>query len=127
MIRRPPRSTLFPYTTLFRSHGKTARLVRIISAEFHQQKPATLGKEIKVWCSLLLQAVHDASFKAFQSDWMELQYLRNMIGCEECISISQSNKCTMLRTVNQFQFSFEHNGARTFGSDQRARNIESSF
>src|SRR3712207_9366042 len=22
MIRRPPRSTLFPYTTLFRSHGK---------------------------------------------------------------------------------------------------------
>src|SRR2546422_2152852 len=25
MIRRPPRSTLFPYTTLFRSPGATAR------------------------------------------------------------------------------------------------------
>src|SRR3712207_7290053 len=25
MIRRPPRSTLFPYTTLFRSDGRTAR------------------------------------------------------------------------------------------------------
>src|SRR6266496_6068071 len=25
MIRRPPRSTLFPYTTLFRSHGPAAR------------------------------------------------------------------------------------------------------
>src|SRR5256885_7502329 len=24
MIRRPPRSTLFPYTTLFRSHGREA-------------------------------------------------------------------------------------------------------
>src|SRR3712207_8936306 len=24
MIRRPPRSTLFPYTTLFRSHGFTS-------------------------------------------------------------------------------------------------------
>src|SRR5256885_12981343 len=24
MIRRPPRSTLFPYTTLFRSHGRIA-------------------------------------------------------------------------------------------------------
>src|SRR5258707_15853337 len=24
MIRRPPRSTLFPYTTLFRSHAKIA-------------------------------------------------------------------------------------------------------
>src|SRR2546426_6682035 len=31
MIRRPPRSTLFPYTTLFRSdlrHGSTSRAVR---------------------------------------------------------------------------------------------------
>src|SRR5947207_7933425 len=26
MIRRPPRSTLFPYTTLFRSHGVRAVL-----------------------------------------------------------------------------------------------------
>src|SRR2546425_8630693 len=25
MIRRPPRSTLFPYTTLFRSHGRDTR------------------------------------------------------------------------------------------------------
>src|SRR5438874_3950867 len=25
MIRRPPRSTLFPYTTLFRSHGREIR------------------------------------------------------------------------------------------------------
>src|SRR3989442_13556544 len=28
MIRRPPRSTLFPYTTLFRSQGAQARLRR---------------------------------------------------------------------------------------------------
>src|SRR5437899_6116112 len=27
MIRRPPRSTLFPYTTLFRSHNVTVDLV----------------------------------------------------------------------------------------------------
>src|SRR5205814_6213757 len=26
MLRRPPRSTLFPYTTLFRSHGSKSRL-----------------------------------------------------------------------------------------------------
>src|SRR2546422_4317719 len=26
MIRRPPRSTLFPYTTLFRSFGKTVNV-----------------------------------------------------------------------------------------------------
>src|SRR2546429_7333930 len=37
MIRRPPRSTLFPYTTLFRSHlgiGGTL-LVGILSLVFH--------------------------------------------------------------------------------------------
>src|SRR2546422_4505590 len=28
MIRRPPRSTLFPYTTLFRSHPRLAALRR---------------------------------------------------------------------------------------------------
>src|SRR3712207_7327425 len=28
MIRRPPRSTLFPYTTLFRSRGEDVRGVR---------------------------------------------------------------------------------------------------
>src|SRR5690348_17917170 len=28
MIRRPPRSTLFPYTTLFRSAGQVARVRR---------------------------------------------------------------------------------------------------
>src|SRR3712207_7440680 len=27
MIRRPPRSTLFPYTTLFRSQGNTSRTI----------------------------------------------------------------------------------------------------
>src|SRR2546430_10641293 len=29
MIRRPPRSTLFPYTTLFRSRGEVSRDIRL--------------------------------------------------------------------------------------------------
>src|SRR3712207_9088043 len=33
MIRRPPRSTLFPYTTLFRSQPKTAEDVKAIVAD----------------------------------------------------------------------------------------------
>src|SRR5258708_24816305 len=32
MIRRPPRSTLFPYTTLFRSNLRTCRLLLAITA-----------------------------------------------------------------------------------------------
>src|SRR3989338_6816772 len=31
MIRRPPRSTLFPYTTLFRSHGAGIASVHLLS------------------------------------------------------------------------------------------------
>src|SRR2546422_8173458 len=31
MIRRPPRSTLFPYTTLFRSHGEADELLRHVA------------------------------------------------------------------------------------------------
>src|SRR3712207_7270875 len=32
MIRRPPRSTLFPYTTLFRSHAGRVSVLRASSA-----------------------------------------------------------------------------------------------
>src|SRR3712207_9540687 len=39
MIRRPPRSTLFPYTTLFRSHLDIARAAReLLSLFAHQWK-----------------------------------------------------------------------------------------
>src|SRR5690348_17976195 len=33
MIRRPPRSTLFPYTTLFRSDGELAEVVGLVDEE----------------------------------------------------------------------------------------------
>src|SRR3712207_8700370 len=32
MIRRPPRSTLFPYTTLFRSHSSVKLLIKDIES-----------------------------------------------------------------------------------------------
>src|SRR3989449_1679379 len=54
MIRRPPRSTLFPYTTLFRSHDEgLERLegvragreplgpVELVSAQFDQDRKST--------------------------------------------------------------------------------------
>src|SRR3712207_7080085 len=37
MIRRPPRSTLFPYTTLFRSFGEDDALIQIDLGEFHDK------------------------------------------------------------------------------------------
>src|SRR2546425_2055771 len=38
MIRRPPRSTLFPYTTLFRSHGARPRAGAVPGG--HRRRPA---------------------------------------------------------------------------------------
>src|SRR5256885_7091845 len=40
MIRRPPRSTLFPYTTLFRSHLALELLVELVHAAEHRPWPA---------------------------------------------------------------------------------------
>src|SRR2546425_6523512 len=37
MIRRPPRSTLFPYTTLFRSRGGGRLIVRFEPAQAHDE------------------------------------------------------------------------------------------
>src|SRR3712207_7481412 len=50
MIRRPPRSTLFPYTTLFRSvpdrsPGSTGRGARV------QDRPACSSTPGSVWCA----------------------------------------------------------------------------
>src|SRR2546422_6992792 len=39
MIRRPPRSTLFPYTTLFRSLDRRGPEVTVVAAEQHLMQP----------------------------------------------------------------------------------------
>src|SRR3989449_4185005 len=53
MIRRPPRSTLFPYTTLFRSHGRD--LLTLLERRFEQLHP-----EVDVrWLDMGSQEVYD--------------------------------------------------------------------
>src|SRR2546430_12814131 len=46
MIRRPPRSTLFPYTTLFRSEFQDAG-VKIPAGEWHTLKIKTVRDHIE--------------------------------------------------------------------------------
>src|SRR3712207_6907767 len=48
MIRRPPRSTLFPYTTLFRSSGKADRCKVVLPPLDSDKTSLTLrGLEVK--------------------------------------------------------------------------------
>src|SRR3712207_7137863 len=44
MIRRPPRSTLFPYTTLFRSPAFTGQSVPEVVFKVVYEQPAPLGQ-----------------------------------------------------------------------------------
>src|SRR2546429_4855391 len=62
MIRRPPRSTLFPYTTLFRSPSNTANVAGHRPAT--QSTPAGLDRVLRTIC--LIGAVPLAP--AHQSD-----------------------------------------------------------
>src|SRR2546427_6973505 len=68
MIRRPPRSTLFPYTTLFRSHegqeagGTAGKIIvkdRIADAMFPQvrseEHTSELQSQSNLVCRLLLE------------------------------------------------------------------------
>src|ERR1017187_4155175 len=63
MIRRPPRSTLFPYTTLFRSPIETPvmpRVARVLSARYFfsirsEEHTSELQSPMYLVCRLLLE------------------------------------------------------------------------
>src|SRR2546429_2609997 len=66
MIRRPPRSTLFPYTTLFRSHARIARRalsagvpagagLPLLGAGRSEEHTSELQSRLHLVCRLLLE------------------------------------------------------------------------
>src|SRR5256885_10697676 len=61
MIRRPPRSTLFPYTTLFRSTDAAplaAHLLASVTGHPGTSQPAPWGRDF-LWRNVLAAAPHD--------------------------------------------------------------------
>src|SRR5438309_7582582 len=46
MIRRPPRSTLFPYTTLFRSLGGPKRKLGCALGRIEEDRPPNAGHDV---------------------------------------------------------------------------------
>src|SRR3712207_7581586 len=74
MIRRPPRSTLFPYTTLFRSRpGAGGRGARQMRAEVDAETRAGLEEERR----LLLDSLRDLERRSEEhtSELQSRQYL----------------------------------------------------
>src|SRR5256885_15363183 len=51
MIRRPPRSTLFPYTTLFRSRRRSAAARRASSRPISRKKPRPISSASRRCCA----------------------------------------------------------------------------
>src|SRR5256886_3653498 len=80
MIRRPPRSTLFPYTTLFRSADA------ITQAAFD---PEELEREIEVVCEEIKRSLDSPARKLskelFAAAYARHPYGRPVIGTEESV------------------------------------------
>src|SRR2546429_4729738 len=58
MIRRPPRSTLFPYTTLFRSQLLDSRVVAIASVDASGRVKLVLAPQLEDRKSTRLNSSH---------------------------------------------------------------------
>src|SRR2546427_1230007 len=94
MIRRPPRSTLFPYTTLFRSSGEVFSLRRLVEAKPGSVRPGLHPLEV-AWIragSLEFQATSSRS----EEHTSELQSQSNLV----CRLLLEKKKKETLRTYN---------------------------
>src|SRR5256885_12098795 len=85
MIRRPPRSTLFPYTTLFRSRcictGSAAKALCLsmvpIKAARSEEHTSELQSPCNLVCRLLLEKKKDTSLDRLRD--VELQHRARLV------------------------------------------------
>src|SRR2546430_11408320 len=73
MIRRPPRSTLFPYTTLFRSHLKYAAQLPS-SQRGRSQQPYLSLRSPQHPCVIHIQIVTDRKSTRLNSSHSQISY-----------------------------------------------------
>src|SRR5690348_17797170 len=78
MIRRPPRSTLFPYTTLFRSRSTSSRaktgsshrhvsVTRVAACPRSEEHTSELQSPVHLVCRLLLEKKKKQSIPLFHA------------------------------------------------------------
>src|SRR5258706_2892190 len=72
MIRRPPRSTLFPYTTLFRSIvAAGAAAIRSVDLAWRRMESSETGKARWIWATGEVKPPHPIRFRASKSILIE--------------------------------------------------------
>src|SRR3712207_8956758 len=94
MIRRPPRSTLFPYTTLFRSDGMKVAPHRAIGLYHHRDEPLQRhGKRVPLPELQRRHAQHGAQVRS-EEHTSELQSRQYLV----CRLLLEKKKTTHLTT-----------------------------
>src|SRR2546426_7246630 len=94
MIRRPPRSTLFPYTTLFRSRDLLRAVILATDAHPHGVSRAghhAIGDHLHFFIDLLHPAPHEARSEEHTS---ELQSPCNLV-CRLLLEKKKQSTCTI--------------------------------
>src|SRR2546430_6376249 len=80
MIRRPPRSTLFPYTTLFRSREAGAKKVYFASAAPPVRFPNVYGIDMPAASELVAANRSDEEVASLiGADWLVYQDLDDLV------------------------------------------------
>src|SRR2546430_10925846 len=90
MIRRPPRSTLFPYTTLFRSSGALARSGRPL-ARFYGRGAASVLRSASATTAAMIRFASSflwGSRRRSEEHTSELQSQSNLV----CRLLLEKNK-----------------------------------
>src|SRR5262245_65384761 len=92
MIRRPPRSTLFPYTTLFRSERRSARPQRPVAT------PPDYGPGVGRGAGVVPREGRDRGRRRSEEHTSELQSLRHLV-CRLLLEKKKmKNRYTILKT-----------------------------
>src|SRR5258706_8812217 len=90
MIRRPPRSTLFPYTTLFRSH----------SCHGHLSYPSRIGRSWRPLTERTKSGTSDSRSRLRSEEHTsELQSLTNLV-CRLLLEKKKKKKSTIIMKLN---------------------------
>src|SRR3712207_7306712 len=102
MIRRPPRSTLFPYTTLFRSHlsrgpGGNLRVADLWSPGGDQAQPARCS--LPAWGRTHLCGLPSPSLRDREEHTSELQSRQYLV----CRLLLEKNKYLVCRLLLEKQ------------------------